>query len=339
MSNTSLNTEEVSSDQLPPKITKETIDELKKSSKKQYPAILRIILHLLLSSFLVSFSAYSLITPNNFTIGGVSGISILINIATRGAIPQSIALFTLNAPLVILAFFFVKKRFALLSTLNIFLQSGWLLFFEQLFPNFGVTFPGGEASKIFAALAAGLCVGLAISLAFKIGGSTGGADILAVLIQKKIAASSIAWMLFIINCVVIASSLFVLPKPQGISEPTLYYGMLFLPVIISAFESYIESKTNESLMNGLQSAREFRIITSKPELMSSVLMHELSRGVTSISVTGMYTKEGKTMLSCVVSRRQVAAVKRIIKVVDPDSFAIMSNVSQVIGLGFYSEEL
>ena len=109
--------------------------------------------------------------------------------------------------------------------------------------------------------------------------------------------------------------------------------------MLSAFESYIESKTNESLTNGFQSAREFRIITDKPDEMAQALMRELSRGVTAVPATGMYTKLTHTMLICVVNRRQVATLRRIMKKVDPDSFAVMSNVSQVLGLGFYTEEL
>ena len=68
-------------------------------------------------------------------------------------------------------------------------------------------------------------------------------------------------------------------------------------------------------------------------------MKELSRGVTSIPATGMYTKEKHSMLLCVVSRRQVATLRRIMKSIDPDSFAVMSSVSQVLGLGFYSDEI
>ena len=108
--------------------------------------------------------------------------------------------------------------------------------------------------------------------------------------------------------------------------------------MLSTFEMYIESKTNEFVTNGAHSAREFRIITDKPEEMATALMKELSRGVTAIPATGMYTKITHTMLLCVVSRRQVAALKRIMKQVDPDSFAVMSNTSQVLGLGFYTGE-
>lgn len=324
---------------LPPKITKENIDPHAGTKRQQVMRWIKCILYTLLSSLLIAFAAYALITPNEFTIGGISGISILVNVATGGKVPQSVVLFGLNLPLVILAFFFVKKRFAILTSLNIVLQSVWLFVIEQLFQDsIQITFPGGETAKIFAAIAAGICIGTSIGLAFKSGGSTGGADILAVMIQKKIAAGSIAWILFGINCVVIGASVFVFePNLNSLSGNVL--GATLLPVALSAFESYIESKTNESLTSGFQSAVEFRIITDKPEEMSRALMKELSRGVTAIPATGMYTKITHTMLLCVVSRRQVATLQRIMKSVDADSFAVTSKVSQVLGLGFYTSEL
>ena len=92
-------------------------------------------------------------------------------------------------------------------------------------------------------------------------------------------------------------------------------------------------------MDGLHSAIEFRIITSKPEQMSVALMQTLQRGVTSLPATGMYTGENRSMLCCVVHRRQVTIVKRLIKLVDPQSFAIVSTVSQVMGLGFVADEI
>lgn len=316
---------------LPPKITKETLNKSENDKRNQILYYVKIVLYILLSSFLVSLSSYSLIAPNHFTIGGVSGIAILLNVVSNGKIPQSIVLFALNAPLVILAFFFVKKRFAILSAGNIVAQSLWMVLFEKAFPSFQIAFQtNGE--KIFAAIAAGICVGTAVALAFKIGGSTGGADIVAVIIQRKFNAASIAWVIFFINCVIIGSSIFVFYE----KEQALAYNLL--PIMMAAFESYIESKTNDSMTNGFHSAIEFRIITNKPEEMATVLMKELSRGVTSLPATGMYTKEERSMLVCVISRRQVASLRRIMKAIDPDSFAVMSAVSQVLGLGFFTDE-
>ncbi|MBR2442514.1 MAG: YitT family protein [Clostridia bacterium] len=313
---------------LPPKITKENINSHVASTKGQVLLWTRALLYTVLSAFLVSFAAHALITPNDFTIGGISGIAILLDKAV--GVPQSVTILCFNLPLVLLSFFFVKKRFSILSAVNIGLQSLFLLLMETVIPDFVVEFTtNGE--KIFAALSAGLCVGAAIAFAFKAGGSTGGTDILAVLIQKKIAAASIATMIFIINCVVIACSLFVF-QGDTLAET-------LLPIMMAAFEAYIESRTNESVTNGFHSAREFRIITDKPDEMANALMHELSRGVTALPATGMYTKFTHTMLLCVVHRRQVVALKRIMKRVDPDSFAVMSNVSQVLGLGFYSDEI
>lgn len=317
----------------PPKITKHDIEHSSTTTKGRALLIIKSIIYTVISSLLIAVAAYSLITPNNFTIGGVSGIAILLEIITHGKMPQSIGVLALNLPLIVLAVFFVKKKFAILSTANILLQSLWLFILENLLPNLKIQFTGGESEKIFAALAAGVCIGAAIALAFKVGGSTGGTDILAVLIQKKITATSISSMIFMINCVIIGASLFVFYD----SEKMLAYNLL--PIMLATFESYIESKTNESVTYGFQSAIEFRIITDKPEEMSNILMRELSRGVTSLPATGMYTNETHSMLLCVVSRRQAATVRRIMKTVDPDSFAVMSNVSQVLGLGFYREEV
>ena len=292
----------------------------------------KTIFFLLISSFLISFASYSLISANNFTIGGASGVAILINKATAGVIPQSAVFICINAPLTVLAFFFVKRKFAYLTAVHILLQTLFLTIIENAFPNFQITF-AAPAEKIFAALTAGVCVGTAVALAFKIGGSTGGADIVAVIIQKKFSANSIATVIFIINAIIISSSLFVFYD----NEVMIAYNLL--PVILSIFEAYIEARTQDSITNGFSSAIEFRIITDKPQEMANALMRELSRGVTSLPAKGMYTGAEHSMLLCVISRRQVNALRRVMKSVDPTSFAVMSSVSQVVGQGFYSPEI
>ena len=316
---------------LPPKITKADLEQVASSKQGKVFFWIKTIVYLLVSSFLVSFAAHALIKPNQFTIGGISGIAILLNAISNGQIPISVVLFSVNIPMIVLAFFFVKRKFAVVTTSHILLQTLWLVLLENAFPNLLIEF-SANGEKIFAAIAAGLCIGVSVALAFKIGGSTGGADIIAVIIQRKFSASSIAWVLFAINCTIIVSSIFVYYDPTQV----LAYNLL--PIMMSAFESYVESKTNDGITSGFQSAIEFRIITSKPDEMAKALMHELNRGVTALPATGMYTKDEKSMLLCVISRRQVVALKRVMKQIDPESFAVMSNVSQVLGLGFYNSE-
>lgn len=312
--------------------------------------IVKTAVLLLFSSLLVSFAAHCLIEPNEFTIGGVAGIAILISYATNGTIPQSLLVFCINMPLLIGSYFFVKKRFAFLTIVNIALQSLWLVILEQTNansllqslwgsilenPNFPLIqlFQFVNANpRIFAAIGAGVCLGAAVAFALKAGGSTGGIDVLAILVQKKIPAGSIAKMIFLLNSIVIGTSFFVF-RSEGEN-----FFISLLPILLSLFEAYIESRANDSITNAFQSAVEFRVITSNPDEMAAALMRNLSRGVTVMPAKGMYSKEDKSLLMCVISRRQINAFKKVIKYVDPDSFAVLTNVSQVFGLGFYQSE-
>ena len=308
---------------LPPKKTKESFLPPGGPGARAF-YVARTLLLLALSAFLVALSSYCLIAPNDFAVGGVTGIAIILERASDGKIPQSVSIFCVNFPLIAVSFFLVKKKFALLTLTNVVLQSVFLTLMERL------GMPRLEFDeKIFAALAGGIGIGSAIAVALKLGGSTGGMDVVAVIVQKKFAANSIAWMLFFLNCLVIASSFFVYRVPGDASASVL-------PLIMAACEQFVESKANDTITNGFHSAIEFRIITDKPEEMSLAIISRLGRGVTSLPATGMYTKETHAMLVCVIHRRQITAFRRVIKEVDPDSFAVMSNVSQVLGLGFFS---
>lgn len=291
--------------------------------------IIKTCLLVLLSSLLLAVAVHCLIAPNDFTMGGVSGIAILLEDITDGVAQKSTVVFFINLPMLLLAFFGVKKKFALLTVGNSLLQSLWLFIFEQVhMPK--VEFPDA-GTKIFAAVAGGVCIGAAVALALKAGGCTGGLDILAVIIKRKTSANSVATLIATFNAVIICASFFVYNVDES-------FAIRLTPILLALCQIYVEKKTNDSVMNGFQSAVEFRVITDKPEEMSLALMNELSRGVTTFTVTGMFMKENHTMLVCVVSNNQINAFKRIIKRIDPESFAVLSSVSQVVGLGFYQNE-
>ena len=111
----------------------------------------------------------------------------------------------------------------------------------------------------------------------------------------------------------------------------LVLGILFMLI---GYELY-SKEARDTLMSSADTALSF---TDKPEEMALTIISKLGRGVTSIPATGMYTRETHSMLVCVINRRQIATFRKILKDVDPDSFAVMSGVSQVLGLGFFSGE-
>ncbi|MBQ8343363.1 MAG: YitT family protein [Clostridia bacterium] len=89
---------------LPPKITKDNIDPLAGSTKGKVMLWIKAFVYTIFSSLLIAFAAHSLITPNDFTIGGASGVAILLNVASNGKVPQSIVVLGLNLPLVLISF-------------------------------------------------------------------------------------------------------------------------------------------------------------------------------------------------------------------------------------------
>lgn len=60
----------------------------------------------------------------------------------------------------------------------------------------------------------------------------------------------------------------------------------------------------------------------------------MDRGVTGISTMGMYLRKERKMLFCVVSQKEIVAIKGIVAKKDPKAFVIVSDVREVMGEGF-----
>ena len=176
--------------------------------------------------------------------------------------------------------------------------------------------------RIYAAAATGIIFGIALTIAFKFGGSSGGSDIIALSIQKKYSATNIAWFILLVDIVVAIASLFVF-KENGL-EP-LFLSLTYLVVM---------TKTMEMFDDGMHSAIKVEIVTAKPDELAEALMKEMHRGVTSIKVKGMYTHAEKSMLVCIIGKRQLTPLKKLIRKIDPNAFAYTSTATEVLGAGF-----
>ena len=56
--------------------------------------------------------------------------------------------------------------------------------------------------------------------------------------------------------------------------------------------------------------------------------------VTSLYGKGMFTKEDKNILLCVVSKKEVFKLKEIAKEIDKNAFIMVADVREVLGDGF-----
>jgi len=76
------------------------------------------------------------------------------------------------------------------------------------------------------------------------------------------------------------------------------------------------------------------IITDNFETVGEALIGELRRGVTLLKGTGMYKKEERGVLMCVLDARQVSKLKGIVQEKDEDAFVVIMPTHEVRGAGF-----
>jgi uncharacterized membrane protein len=78
------------------------------------------------------------------------------------------------------------------------------------------------------------------------------------------------------------------------------------------------------------------IVTDHVQAVSMRIMHEMKRGATALSATGMYTQQPRTVLLCALTMTEVPHLKALVSAEDPQAFVILSPAQEVLGKGFVS---
>ena len=84
--------------------------------------------------------------------------------------------------------------------------------------------------------------------------------------------------------------------------------------------------------SGINYAKEVVVFTEQPEEMSKEIINRLRRGVSVIEAKGMYSKQKKYMVVCVVYNRQVTDLRKIVNKYDSNAFVIIKEVRETTGL-------
>ena len=108
------------------------------------------------------------------------------------------------------------------------------------------------------------------------------------------------------------------------------YGMRITPVICTLLNLFIANILVDRGLSGIKNGYKFEIITNHPDEISQELLTRLHHGVTEIRVHGMYSDTDKYMLVCIINKRQIGVMMRILKNY-PDTFASFAKVNEVFG--------
>jgi hypothetical protein len=76
------------------------------------------------------------------------------------------------------------------------------------------------------------------------------------------------------------------------------------------------------------------IITDRAQEVADRIMKEMSRGVTSLTGTGMFTGREHAVMVCALTVTEVALLKSLVCAVDPKTFVIVLPAQEILGEGF-----
>lgn len=296
------------------------MQEQTKKRSHLWRMLLSAALAILSSGIVRALAIYIFVTPNEFAPGGINGIAVLLEAVTR--VNSGYYLIALNVPLFFVAFFLLGKSEAVISTLSMLLTSGLLIVFDYI-PGMTEIRYAPEYNAILASIAGGVLLGLALAIMLRSCGTSGGTTVLASLVNKKFRNLSVSAMTSAFDACVVFASFFV--YHQG--EP---FTAKLDPVLLALISLLVTSKICDFVLQGFKVAYRFEIITERAEELAKEIMERTHHGVTEINATGMYSHEGRALLVCVIRKRQIGELQRILRRY-PGTFASFSPVSEVYG--------
>jgi uncharacterized membrane-anchored protein YitT (DUF2179 family) len=279
--------------------------------------------------FAISYSWF--LIPFKVAPGGVGGISqILYHIF---GFPAGISMIVINIPLFVIAWFFLGRQFGLKSFFGMILGAFLVDLFEpkKLYYTFdsfknviNTEYWAFTDNILLASIAGSVLLGIGLGLIFKFRGSTGGTDI-PVAILKQYTGFSLGTGYWIIESAII-----------------LTIGIVFkdLNLIIWGYLNlFITTKIVDITAEGISYVKGAYIITKAENIIKERIFKELDRGVTIFHAEGGYTGKVQNVVFCIVSRKQISVLRKIVKDVDPKAFMILLEVNDVMGYGFKTRVL
>lgn len=266
-----------------------------------------------------SFGWIGCVLPAKSTSGAASGLAIVISTALHNTLGWDVKIGTIvlciNVVLLIIAGIVLGWNFGIKTIFCILVLSMSMNVWQDILPTDDFL----HIDRFLSMVIGGVITGFGVAIALMQGGSAGGTDIVAMIINK-FHAISYGRVIFILDLLIIASSLTV-----GFSIDAAIYGYIMTLVF---------GYTVDMILAGNKQSSQVFIISPKYEEITRALNLELGRGVTLIESEGGYTHNHTKMVMVVCNNRETPAVMKYVKEIDPNAFMTVASVMGVYGRGF-----
>lgn len=266
-----------------------------------------------IGTLITSFGVYFLTFPNNLSMGGVTGIAVIMSELIPMVTPATMAVI-LNLVLLVLGFIFLNRSFGFKTIYCTLMFSLQVQALEWLFPMSGPL----TDQKFLEVMCAVFLSALGAAILFNLDASTGGTDILAMII-KKYSKLEISRALIVVNFFVAVTAFFIFDLETGIYSLA---GMLVRSFII------------DTVIENLNMRKALTIITSRPDEICHYIIHDLHRSATVWDATGLYSHANLKVILTGLSRVQAVSLRQFVRAQDPHAFIMTNSTSEIFGKGF-----
>lgn len=267
----------------------------------------RLLLDLLLlgvGGVLFAVGVNSVLVPHHFAIGGVAGLSLIIN-NFFPSLNLGLLYLLINLPLFVMAWMVVGRRFFIYSLIGTAMLSltvalvHWQITLED---------------RILAAILAGVLCGAGAGISLRSSGSQGGLDILSVVLLKRFSINIGSTVLAVNTAVLLLVALFY-------SLEAVLYTLVAL---------YVSARVIALVVTGLSRRKAVFIISPRWREISEEILLGNRGGATILEGRGAFTGKGEQIIYTVVSIAELGEIKRLVMRHDPDAFVVVSDTQEVI---------
>ncbi len=263
-----------------------------------------------IGSVFMALSIILFINSNKIVPGGIMGIVNIINFYTGYPIGVTTLLF--SVPIFLIGVLTLGKN---VGVKTIYCNVVYSIIVDIM----DRTLQPMTDNLFLATIFGGILMGVGVAIILGVGGTFGGTDMAARIIHKYIPSIPTQWIMFAVDSMVIVAG-----------------GIAFGPelALFSIVTIFVMTKVIDVIQEGINYGKSLFIISDKADEIAEAILKELARGVTSLQGKGMYTRQEKNVLFCVVKRRQLVSVKNMILSIDPKAFISIGDVREVVGSGF-----
>ncbi len=163
-------------------------------------------------AMLVAISLQLFLIKNYVIDGGIIGICILIS--QFSSLNIGVLIFLLNTPFLIMGYYYLGRRFLLLSLYAIFILAIGTYILEPV--------PVLTNNPILVIFFGGIILGLGVGIIIRFGGSLDGTEVLAILLSKR-SFFSIGQYVMFFNFFIFGSSVFVYGFDEAMYSLATFY--------------------------------------------------------------------------------------------------------------------